>query len=130
MQSERGKRRSSQLLSRLSIAVLVAILVPGAVCSVPAEGLTGILIDRSGNRHELTKIQIRGRSEIEYYVAEQRRLVPLLVLPHLHSERRLPLRLLTLPPTYNRLLPPGGQQCLGQHALLALQHAHQRLRRQ
>lgn len=76
-QAERGKRRSSKLLSRLSIAALVSILVPGAVCSVAAEGLTGTLIDRSGNRHELTKILIRGRSEIEYYVAEQRRLVPL-----------------------------------------------------
>ena len=77
MQAERGKRRSSKLLSRLSIAALVSILVLGAVCSVAAEGLTGTLIARSGNRHELTKIKIRGRSEIEYYVAEQRRLVPL-----------------------------------------------------
>lgn len=73
-------RASDRPLVPRSVSVSVAlasILVTGFVGRVAAADLACTVIDRSGNRHELTKVQLRGRSQFEFYVGERRRVVSL-----------------------------------------------------
>ncbi len=77
MYAARAKGRPFALPSVFVSAALASILVTGFVGRIAAAELACTVIDRSGNRHELTKVQLRGRSQFEFYVEERRRVVSL-----------------------------------------------------
>ena len=68
---KRSRRtRSGRWLGAAVAAAVVAGLTPG---DAAAEGPQATVIDRYGNRHELSAIKIKDRTELEYYVDDDRR---------------------------------------------------------
>jgi len=57
--------------------VLSAVLLWSATGWAVSSQLKATLVDRYGNQHEVEKFTCQGRLEIEYYVEDQRRIVPL-----------------------------------------------------
>ncbi|MEW6752627.1 MAG: hypothetical protein AB1505_16830 [Candidatus Latescibacterota bacterium] len=56
---------------------LALALVAGAALQGRAAGIGATVIDREGVRHEVTNLQYQGRTQLEYYVSGDRRVVPL-----------------------------------------------------
>jgi len=62
--------------SALIWALGLAVLWSAAGQAISSQ-LKATVIDRYGNKHEVERLTFRGRLNIEYYVADQRRVVPL-----------------------------------------------------
>ena len=70
------KNTFREKMSVLVWALGLAVLWSTAGQAISSQ-LKATVIDRFGNKHEVEKLTFRGRLNIEYYVADQRRLVPL-----------------------------------------------------
>jgi len=56
---------------------VVAAALWGSAWPVHGQDLQGTIIDRRGRRHELKRLKVHGGTKLEYYVGQERRVVPL-----------------------------------------------------
>ena len=61
---------------RWSLAIAVTVLIFGGAVQAAPPTFDATLIDRSGNRYEVRRLTYKDRTELEYYVADQRRVRP------------------------------------------------------
>lgn len=62
---------------RAMLSGVVALSLWSAVLPVYGGGLEATVVDRSGHRHELKRFKLQGDTKLEYYVGQERRVVPL-----------------------------------------------------
>lgn len=66
---------------RVSMHAIVMGVVAASLCGgawpVHGRDLQATVVDRSGQRHELKRLKVQGGAKLEYYVGQERRVVPL-----------------------------------------------------
>ena len=72
-------------MKKIFLAV-IAICVGGENVSAQGFGINAAIVDRSGNRHEVRKLNYQGSDEFEIYVGNQRRILKM------HDIDRLTIR--------------------------------------
>ena len=72
-------------MKKIFLAV-IAICVGGETVSAQGFGINAAIVDRSGNRHEVRKLNYQGSDEFEIYVGNQRRILKM------HDIDRLTIR--------------------------------------
>ena len=70
--------RYAQVVRQLTPFFLATCVALSALVARPsgAQGTSATVIDRFGNRHELTAIRIKNRTQLDYYVGDERRSAP------------------------------------------------------
>lgn len=74
---------SSHRMSRYRVLFAMLVL-GGSADSLRAADIVGIVVDRTGSRHQVRDLEIRGSTTLEYYVSGRRRQMQMARIERLH----------------------------------------------